>query len=198
MSFPCSRTQRSCSALSRAKRMTIACRSGLARPPTQCSGSVRAGVPERLGPGGHALLELLRKRRQRSLVQSERAQAVPGESRRHPPLVLGDAGLHRSRRMNRLLDRRHPRAAAGCVAKRQKFVARRERRGARQKEVLDVGEFEHRDVPLSVCLFQTGAVRWGCTRFTRCGPTPVRRSSTHRRASKTYMRGCRSGRRFGP
>ena len=68
-------------------------------------GSVQAGVAEHLRPRRHALLELLRKRRERSLVQSERAEAVPGESRRHPALVLVDARPHRRRRMNRLFDR---------------------------------------------------------------------------------------------
>ena len=48
--------------------------------------------------------------------------------------------------MNRLFDRRHPGAAAGSIAKRQKLVAGRERRGARQQHVLDVVEFEHRDL----------------------------------------------------
>ena len=32
----------------------------------------------------------------------------------------------------------------------------------------------------------------GLARFTTCAPMPVRRSSTPRRALKTYMRGCRS------
>ena len=88
-------------------------------------GGVHAGVAEHLRPRRHALLELLGKGRERSLVQSERAQAVPGESRRHPALVLIDAGAHRRRRMNRLLDRRHPGAAAGSIAKRQKFISGR-------------------------------------------------------------------------
>ena len=39
-SFWCSETHRSRSASSRAKRMTMACRSGFARPPTQCSGAL--------------------------------------------------------------------------------------------------------------------------------------------------------------
>ena len=110
-------------------------------------GSIRAVVAEHLRPRRHALLELLRKRGERSLVQSERAQAVPGESGCHPTLVLVDAGAHRRRGMNGLFDRRHPGAPAGSVAKRQKFVAGRERRGAGQQQVLNVVEFEHRDVP---------------------------------------------------
>ena len=110
-------------------------------------GGIDAVVAEYRSPGRHALLELLRERGERSLVQSERAQAVPGESHRHPALVLVDAGAHRRRRTNRLLDRRHPGAAASAVAERQKFVPRGERRGARQQEVLNVVEFEHRNVP---------------------------------------------------
>ena len=110
-------------------------------------GGVHAGVAEHLRARRHALLELLRKRRERSLVQSERAEAVPGESRRHPALVLVDARTHRGRRMNRLFDRRRPGAAPGSVAKRQKFVSGGERRGAGQQQVLDVVKFEHRDVP---------------------------------------------------
>ena len=33
--------------------------------------------------------------------------------------------------------------------------------------------------------------------FMTCAPMPVRRSSTPRRALKTYRRGCRSEQRFG-
>ena len=58
-------------------------------------GRVRAGIAEHLRPRRHALLELLRKRGERSLIQSERAKPVPGESRRHPALVLIDAAAHR-------------------------------------------------------------------------------------------------------
>ena len=54
-------------------------------------GSVATGIAEHLRPRRHALLELLRKRGERSLIQSKRAKPVPGESRRHPALVLIDA-----------------------------------------------------------------------------------------------------------
>ena len=63
-------------------------------------GRVQTRVAKHLRPRGHALLELLRKRRERSLVQSKRAKPIPGESRRHPALVLIDARAHRRRRMN--------------------------------------------------------------------------------------------------
>ena len=101
---------------------------GARKPADPMFGRVQAAIAKHLRPRRHALLELLRKRRERSLVQSKRAKPIPGESRRHPALVLIDAGAHRRRRMNRLLDRRHPGAAAGPVAKREKFVPGRERR----------------------------------------------------------------------
>ncbi len=63
---------------------------GARKPADPMLGSVQAGVAEHLRPGRHAVLELLGKRRERGLVQSERAQAVPRESRRHPALVAVD------------------------------------------------------------------------------------------------------------
>ena len=80
-------------------------------------GRVRAGIAEHLRPRRHALLELLGKRGERSLIQSKRTKPVPGESRRHPALVLIDAAAHRRGRVNLLLDCRHPGAAAGSIAK---------------------------------------------------------------------------------
>ena len=64
---------------------------GARKPADPMLGSVHAGVAEDLRPRRHALLELLRKRGERSLVQPERTKAVPGESRCHPALVLIDA-----------------------------------------------------------------------------------------------------------
>jgi len=109
-------------------------------------GRVRTGIAEHLRPRRHTLLELLGKRSERGLIQSERPKAVPRESRCHPALVLIDVVTHRRSGVNLLLDCRHPGAAAGSIAKGQKLVAGRERRGARQQQVLDVVEFEHRDL----------------------------------------------------
>ena len=64
---------------------------GARKPADPMLRRVHAGVAEHLRPRRHALLELLRERRERSLVQSKRAKPVPGESRRHPALVLIDA-----------------------------------------------------------------------------------------------------------
>ena len=146
-SFSCSETHRSCSASSFAKRMTIACRSGLASPPTQCSG---ACIPVSPSISARAAIPCLNS------SGKDASEASSSPSARKPfqvkaavtqRLSLIDASAHRRGRVNRLLDRRHPGAAAGSVAKRQKFVSRGERRGASQQKVLDVVEFEHRAVP---------------------------------------------------
>ena len=78
---------------------------GTRKPADPMFRGVHASVAKRLRPRRHALLELLRKRRERSLVEPERAEAVPGKGRRHPPPVLVDASAHRRRRMDRLSDR---------------------------------------------------------------------------------------------
>ena len=121
---------------------------GAGKPTHPMLGRMRAGIAEHLRPRRHALLELLGKRGKRGLIQSKRAKPVPGEGRRHPALVLIDAAAHRRGRVNLLLDCRHPGAAARSITKRQKLVACRQRRGAGQQQVLDVVEFEHRDVPV--------------------------------------------------
>ena len=48
---------------------------------------VGAGIAEDLRPRGHALAELVGKRRQRGLVDAERAQPVPGERDGDPARV---------------------------------------------------------------------------------------------------------------
>ena len=81
------------------KRMTIACRSGLARPPTQWSGVFKPVSPSTSARAAMPCLNSSGKRRERSLVQSKRAKPIPGERRRHPALVAIDAGAHRRRGM---------------------------------------------------------------------------------------------------
>ena len=78
---------------------------GTRKPADPMFWGVHASVAKHLRPRWHALLELLRKRGERSLVEPERAEAAPGKGRRHPPPVLVDASAHRRRRMDRLPDR---------------------------------------------------------------------------------------------
>src|SRR5438874_13486502 len=87
MNLLCSVTHRSRSASSPAKRITMAWRLGLARPPTQM---VCSCVAEHLRAGHHALPELFRERGQRSLVNTQCTQAIPSERHGHPALSLFD------------------------------------------------------------------------------------------------------------
>ena len=47
-----------------------------------------AAVAENLGAGYHTLFELFRKRGQRGVIYTQRAQAIPCECHRHPSLVF--------------------------------------------------------------------------------------------------------------
>ena len=121
----------------------MAWRFGLARPPTQLSGWFASGVAEHLRASHHALPELLRERGQRSLVNTQCSQAIPGERHGHPAPFL----LHRSTdlrgRLNLLPDRRQPRPCARRISKRQEFVSPRQRWHSHQQDVLNVIKFKH-------------------------------------------------------
>jgi hypothetical protein len=98
---------------------------------------VRAGQAEDVRARRHALPELLRERGQRSVVHAQRTQAVPGESQADPAGVqpsVADrlAGAHFREHAGQ------PRPAARDIGEAQELVARRERRRAREQEVLDV------------------------------------------------------------
>jgi hypothetical protein len=58
-------------------------------------------------------------------------------------LVFLDARPHRSRGLHSVLDCGKPRATAGAITKRQKFISTRERWRARQQYVLNIVKLKH-------------------------------------------------------
>src|SRR6266566_8026190 len=139
----CSITHRSRSASSPAKRITMAWRLGLARPPTPVVWMVCSCVAEHLRAGHHALPELFRERGQRSLVNTQCTQAIPSERHGHPALFLFDRSTDLRGRLNLLPDRRQPRPSARRISKREEFVSPRQRWHSHQQDVLNVIEFKH-------------------------------------------------------
>ena len=135
--------RRHCSSV-RENRIAIACRSSPARPPTQCSGAVGAGVAEDVRAGRHALAELVGKGGQRLLGHAERAQAVPGERQRDPAIRAVHRGARVRGRLHLVQQLGQPRPAARGGVERQELVAPGDRRRAGQQDVLDVVELEHR------------------------------------------------------
>ena len=67
---------------------------------------IYAGVAEHFRAGDHSLPELFRERGQRSLVDTQCAQAVPGEGDRHPTFVLVHRSLHRHSRLHLVCNHR--------------------------------------------------------------------------------------------
>ena len=121
----------------------MAWRSGLASPPSQLLGMIGPRVAEYLRARHHALLELLWKRGQRTLICTQRPQTVPGKRHRHPSVVLFDRSAGLLDRMHRLKDGGQPGPPGGSVPKRQKFVSPGDRRRTGQENVLDVVQLEH-------------------------------------------------------
>ena len=105
-------------------------------------GMILSGVAEHLRAGDHALLELFGERGQRSLIDAECAQAVPGEGHRHPALVFFDRSQDFRGRLRLFTNRRQPGPSARGVAKRKKFISSRERGRPSQQDVLDVFDFQ--------------------------------------------------------
>src|SRR5438094_2639658 len=112
-------------------------------------GMVRTGITEDIRARCHALLKLLRKGGQRSLVHTERPQAVPGECHGHPSLVGFDRRTCRVRRLDLFPDGGNPLASCHRFTKREKFVSSGERWRAGQENVLYVIELEHVAIPRS-------------------------------------------------
>src|SRR3954454_15904864 len=106
-------------------------------------GMILSGVAEHLRAGNHALLELFGERGERALIDTECAQAVPGEGHRHPALVFFDRSQDFRGRLRFLTNRGQPGPTTRGVAKRKKFISPRERGRPSQQDMLDVVIFKH-------------------------------------------------------
>src|SRR3954451_2750356 len=125
-------------------------------------GMVRASVADHLGTGGHALSKFLGEGGERRLVDPQRPQSVPGERHGDPasfPVHRCHDGL---RRRNFVDESGKPGSPLCRLTERKEFVASRERRNARQQNVLDIVEFQHallvpRPAPpgLSYCIWSS-------------------------------------------
>src|SRR5262245_10249620 len=104
-------------------------------------GMVRARIAQHLRARRHALAELLRKRRERRLVDAQRSQAVERKSDGDPSRVERISRRHRAAAADAIDDPGEPRPSLIRLAEPEESVPRGERARSSQQEVLNVVQF---------------------------------------------------------
>src|SRR5262249_10122961 len=101
------------------------------------------GIAENRSARRHALTELFRERRQSCVVDSKRAESVPGKRDGDPARVERTAGLDRAAAADAVDDSGQPGASLIWLPEAEEPVSRCQRARPREEEMLNVVQFDH-------------------------------------------------------